>query len=1592
MKKILSLLSMLMITVMAFATDYTDQLKYEIGIGSNYYPVENAKGTLSITQYDNGNYQVTAKNCDFSSNPDVGSSVGNLGDLVCDGLSGTTDANGVTTIDVTECTAGLDGSSWIDMSSTKLLVKFKGDKAYATFTGKYRMTVFPYQWRTVSYTFGVDEGFDGGSTGGGETGGETSSIVTVLENFTNNGTRFSHQFKIDWDKQKVVMSIDPTPCGNDLEHIVGLGVDCTQWNNALHVYNKYFNVYEGKSYNKQMLQAYFQTASSNNNTGVIDRKSPFSVEVSKKNGFAIDGEVKISASKMADLFTHADLTVGSGQGGDAASHAKYNYIKVVPLDWTEVPPVTVEKTFTYDKDAYVGTNGTNGTANVKVNKLSDGSYTMEITAPVATKVGVITVSEDAKGRTIYIGEVESATVSGVKYLVHGVVYTAEDGTEHLYMTLSNSNEDVTYTIGENPDAPKVKSTLPFENVAYTTSYNESGNTTVTFTEMSDGTFPMTFVSEAIKAAADNLTKATDAKGRTTYTGTAKRTDVTFDVTFTVKAVVYGESDAQKLYMTMDNGSGFVVTVGENPDRAAYKNTLYVVENAKLLVETADAEVVLLDKGDNKYDVTLPAFKAGEMTVPSITFEATKADNKLTASNVSVLDVYSGDAAVVTMDGTFESDGKLFASLTVKCGEWFDYAVGYGIKPFVATTKEYTAEWANVKVGDAEPVNFQNAKADYTEFAKGQYSLTFKDLTFGEKKIGDFTIKYVNKDEMDQLSTTASAGEWTRVETDQEVASKGDMPAISGFEGRLGGTGVLIVKFTIAVGGTTGNVAVDFGNKYEAPKTPDPVDVVEEGFKATGESWKKEGVAIDWDTQYIAAKLDLSTCKASSSPENVLAVGTDITGWNDGPHYFFYYNKADKVLQYNYLHKANSSYNSGFANLSKAYIQLSDEVVTIEISKQGGLKINGESALVKYVNTAKDPSTNSSESWTTEDLPTVFSGLWALNTIDFGGCQGTTMSNATYKYVKVVPLGWTEPVTPPSVKDQKTFNEALYMQDQKVADATVVVKEMSDETINMSLKFGENEYTSTELTKGTDTKGRTTYTGKVANGTQTYDVAGVVYEKDNVARLYMTLTTSITTVVVGENPDAVTPDPVVYANTLKVERSNGKSESYEDAKVSVLAKGNGVYEITLPKFSDLDGVPGEIGPVMFQANGVEEGGKVVLTATDQKFKLTNTGWTTSTANVSMKGEIADGKLKATFNVDIDSYSSYKFTLYYGVEPPVVVKEESNKTYTSNLRIIDQTSEDENTLFQTDNASVNIIKYSDNTYKITLKQITLNSKTSDLVFTGKAVESEVDPGEGGVVETEGTMVQATADAETQNFLGGAVNAQFMWQDVSDTEIRMSFVLEGKSLSLGGEFNYLDTPVEPTFPMENYQADGKGFVVSTDIDWSKQKFQAIIDATKCNAASTEDIFGFGAEATAWFKNIHVYADKGSYKAYFQPAAGKDNNNTTVTIADQSNITIEVSKAEGLTVDGVVVIAAEQLTGIFDLTTVKFGSGENSQYSNALYKSVKLVDLNPETGINAINAEVANGEAQLFTVNGVKLNKLQKGLNIVRTADGKVKKVLVK
>lgn len=236
------------------------------------------------------------------------------------------------------------------------------------------------------------------------------------------------------------------------------------------------------------------------------------------------------------------------------------------------------------------------------------------------------------------------------------------------------------------------------------------------------------------------------------------------------------------------------------------------------------------------------------------------------------------------------------------------------------------------------------------------------------------------------------------------------------------------------------------------------------------------------------------------------------------------------------------------------------------------------------------------------------------------------------------------------------------------------------------------------------------------------------------------------------------------------------------------------------------------------------------------------------------------------------------------------------------------------------------------EVTVKEMSDGSNNIDFSFGSSVIEAN------GL--TKGT------DAKGRTTYSGDVDVQgtvykvyaVIYTDADGTEkIYMSVESEGVTYIVGTK------PVDgPSIPMENYQADGTGFVVSTPIDWNTQKFQAVIDATNCNSSKTEDIFSFGPEATVWEKNIHIYADKGTYKAFYQCSNG--NNNTTVNIADKTNITVEVSKADGLTVDGETIIAADKLEGLFDLTEVKFGSGEGTdQFSNALYKSVKLVEVVP-------------------------------------------------
>lgn len=977
------------------------------------------------------------------------------------------------------------------------------------------------------------------------------------------------------------------------------------------------------------------------------------------------------------------------------------------------------------------------------------------------------------------------------------------------------------------------------------------------------------------------------------------------------------------------------------------------------------------------------------------------------------------------------------------------------------------------------------------------------------------------------------------------------------------------------GGTEGGG--ETGGTVETTEGP----LVEAGFAANGATIEAKPFTINWDTHKIVAKLDLTTC-GSTENENTFSFSNsaeNLGEWNvtDGVTLHFFYTKDAKVWTDNGMEDFLKTFTIQFrksTDLSARpteYVTVADPSnVRVEIRKDG-VYIDGNLAFA---------ASNYEE-------------LLAYNNLVFGSTR-VNRSYATYKYVEVVGLDWTEPAT---VVASKEYTDKLFMtmaggQPSELGTSTVTVKEMSDGTYNMSLVIGENTVEAENVVKGTDAKGRTTYTCTFNMGEQEYQVNAVVYTNDNnEEKIYLTATTTGATFTVGSDPDYVapsepedvtlwenyqadgngfsktatidwdkqkivasidfsnggddkdilamttgesfaafqtstyrtmhwycfqsvkqmsgffaksgagnnntdridvadclakfeiskaeglkvngvvkmtpealeelfasntvligsgespkfsqafynyikvvsldwtepttpeTPEAVVYKNTLKVVRNN-ETQTYEDAEVKVLAKEEGKYEVTIPAFSDMDGVPGQVGPVTFEATGTESEGNTVLTAENQEFTLTNVGWKNDVVVVSMNGTIADGQLTGTFNVVFKNDASYTFNLYYGVEPPVEVTEVSNNSYTSNLRIWDSESEDEENLFQADEAVVNVVKYSDDTYKITLKQITLNEQTADLVFNG--TEQRATPyDEGGTVETEETMIVAKPDAATEEFLGGEgeeIEATFQIVNVSENEIKMALNISGNTFMYDGEFNY-EQPEQPKEDYAiNFEKDAKqthssrySTSVSLTVNGKEQtiEFGKTMNGYEDLTAQSFTVTP-GAEITPaigyvgeWMHG-YVYVDLNNDKQFSFNADSDDQTGTEVvsySFYSASNGSTGLnSKGETVSnncnVNPLPSFTAPAEEGTYrirfkvDWNSVDAGgcvvSGNNILNNGGGIYDATLVVKDVTDGIDSINAEAAN--AELFTVDGVKISKLQNGLNIVRTADGKVKKVVIK
>jgi hypothetical protein len=878
MKKILSLLSMLMITVTAFATDFIGQLDYKVTTKTGFFNGPSyANGTLKIEDYAGGKYTVTATGCDLSS-----LEMGNWGEIICEGVEATTDANGVTTIDVTPY--ALRGSDNAELTNAKLFVKFKGDKAYATFKGTYNPNFFTNI--TVEYTFGTDEGFEGGGSTGG---GDEKPAAFEKVNFVGDGTNFNWSIPVDWDTQKIVMSIDPSTCTGACEDIIGLGEVATAWDNTLHLYRKPDGT----------LQGYFNVpGGSNNNTNPFDETNPIKVEVSKAQGFVVNGVVKIPASEMSALFALSTVNMGTGEGANDKSRATYNYVKVVDKDWTETtePEVTVTFEKQYADKLYSladGTPSAMGDATVTLKEMSDNTISMSL---VFSEMNVestdLVKGTDEKERITYTG---TTKFQGTNFAVKALRYT-KDEEEKLYMTLT-ATDGTTLAFGEDPDyvaPPEPEDVTLWENYqadgngfSKTATINWDKQKIVASIDFSNGgddkdILAMTtgdsfaafqtstyrtmhwYCQQSVKQmsgffakdgagnnntgrmdVADCLAKFEISKAEgLKVNGEVKMAPYVLDELFASNTVLIGSGESPKFskafykYIKVVSLDWTEPTTPETPEAVVYKNELTIVRGADHKVYN-DAEVTVLAKGEGKYEVTLPEFADMDLTnsgtVGKIVFTANgeEVDGvlKLTAENaagvISTGEGWKNYAADVTMSGEVEN-GQLAAKFTVVLGAMSDYTytLGYGKEIFIPTTETVT-DWANIKFGDSDPVNIENAKLDITMVSMSTAMVTFKDVMINGNNIGDFAISGVkasiNTDDYTTtvLTTEATKGTWVRATENNALGViVGAESDIRNFEGTQDeNAGKTVVKFGVFFGSAYGWADIVFGEKVDTPDQP-----------------------------------------------------------------------------------------------------------------------------------------------------------------------------------------------------------------------------------------------------------------------------------------------------------------------------------------------------------------------------------------------------------------------------------------------------------------------------------------------------------------------------------------------------------------------------------------------------------------------------------------------------------------------------------------------------------------------------------------------------------------------------------------------------
>lgn len=167
---------------------------------------------------------------------------------------------------------------------------------------------------------------------------EGSIVSTVLENHTGDGTKFTRETAIDWTIQKIVAEIDISTCGTGTEDLFSIGNKITTFHeNNIHVYKK-----SNGNITAYLVGNPVGGGATAFESSTLPDGNMLRVELSSEKGFVVNDVVVFSKEIInqyseqyysKQFFSLSNIQVGSGEGTNQESRAKYNYIRVITNDY-----------------------------------------------------------------------------------------------------------------------------------------------------------------------------------------------------------------------------------------------------------------------------------------------------------------------------------------------------------------------------------------------------------------------------------------------------------------------------------------------------------------------------------------------------------------------------------------------------------------------------------------------------------------------------------------------------------------------------------------------------------------------------------------------------------------------------------------------------------------------------------------------------------------------------------------------------------------------------------------------------------------------------------------------------------------------------------------------------------------------------------------------------------------------------------------------------------------------------------------------------------------------------------------------------------